>query len=192
MAWNRTLNLFGGLTPGLPQASREIREMSAIFVGHELFHLYVPWGVPITQELSWLSEGWAMHMGRTAAVEARLLGRAGNQRAIREAYDRYIGMGGHRAGNLEDASLGGEEIRELLYVRGELVFRIMSLEWQESGKPGHFDSVLWQRLLAAYDGENPLTPNVVASVLSSMVSPSTVRRYVEGTSSITLAELGLR
>jgi hypothetical protein len=192
MAWNRTLNLFGGLTPGLPQASREIREMSAIFVGHELFHLYVPWGVPITQELSWLSEGWAMHMGRTAAVEARLLGRAGNQRALRDAYDRYIGMGGHRAGNLEDAGLGGEEIRELLYVRGELVFRIMSLEWQENGKPGHFDSVLWQRLLAAYDGENPLTPDVVASVLSSMVSPSTVRRYVEGTSGITTAELGLR
>jgi len=68
----------------------------------------------------------------------------------------------------------------------------MSLEWRESGKPGHFDSVLWQRLLAAYDGENPLTPEIVASVLSSMVSPSTVRRYVEGTSSITLAELGLR
>lgn len=192
MAWNRTLNLFGGLTPGLPSASREIREMSAIFVGHELFHLYVPWGLPVTQELSWLSEGWAMHMGRTAAVEAKLLGRAGSHRVLREAYERYIGMGGHRAGNLEDAGVGGEEIRELLYVRGELVFRIMSLEWQESGKPGHFDSVLWQRLLAAYDGVNPLTPDVIASVLSSMVSPSTVRRYVEGTSSITMAELGLR
>jgi hypothetical protein len=192
MVWNRTLNLFSGLTPGLAPASREIREMTAIFVGHELFHLYVPWGVPITQELSWLSEGWAMHMGRTAAVEARLLGRVGNQRALRKAYDSYIAMGGHRAGNLGDAGLGGEEIRQLLYVRGELVFRIMSLEWQESGKPGHFDSVLWQRLLAAYDGENPLTPDIVASVLRSMVSPSTVRRYVEGTSSITLAELGLR
>jgi len=192
MAWSRTLNLFGGLTPGLPQNSREIHELSAIFVGHELFHLYVPWGVPITQELSWLSEGWAMHMGRTAAVEARLLGRAGNQRALRDAYNRYREMGGHRAGNLQDAALGGEEIRELLYVRGELVFRIMSLEWQESGKPGYFDSVLWQRLLAAYDGESPLTPEIVASVLSSMVSPSTVRRYVEGTSFITLAELGLR
>ena len=192
MVWNRTLNLFGGMTPGLPQSSREVREMSAIFIGHELFHLYVPWGVPITQELSWLSEGWAMHMGRTAAVEARLLGRAGNQRALREAYQHYREMGGHRAGNLQDAGLGGEEIRKLLYARGELVFRIMSLEWQESGKPGHFDSVLWQRLLAAYDGENPLTPEIVASVLSSMVSPSTVRRYVEGTSSITLAELGLR
>jgi len=192
MAWNRTLNLFGGKTPGLPHNSRDVRELSAIFVGHELFHLYIPWGVPITQELSWLSEGWAMHMGRTAAVEAKLLGRAGNQRALREAYQRYIEMGGHRAGNLADAGAGGEEIRELLYVRGELVFRIMSLEWQESGKPGHFESVLWQRLLAAYDGESPLTPDVVASVLSGMVSPSTVRRYVEGVSSITLAELGLR
>jgi len=192
MAWNRTLNLFAGTTPGLPQSSREIREMSAIFVGHELFHLYVPWGVPITQELSWLSEGWAMHVGRTASLEARLLGRAGNQRALREAYQRYIEMGGHRAGNLQDAGLGGEEIRELLYVRGELVFRILSLEWQESGKPGYFDSVLWQRLLAAYDGQTPLTPEVVTSVLSGMVSPSTVRRYVDGTSSITLADLGLR
>jgi hypothetical protein len=192
MAWGRTLNLFAGTSPGLPQGNREVREMTAIFVGHELFHLYVPWGVPITQELSWLSEGWAMHMGRSMAREARLLGRAGDQRSLREAYQRYIEMGGHRAGNLEDAGLGGEAIRELLYVRGELVFRIMSLEWEESGKPGYFDSILWQRLLAAYDGEHPLTPEVVAAVLSGMVSPSTVRRYVEGSSSITLAELGLR
>jgi hypothetical protein len=192
MAWDRTLNLFAGTAPGVPQSNREIREMIAIFVGHEMFHLYVPWGLPITQELSWLSEGWAMHMGRTASLQARLLGRVGHQRALRNAYERYIAMGGHRAGTLESASAGGEDIRELLYVRGELVFRILFLEWQASGKPGSFDSVLWQRLMGAYDGEAPLTPADVSAVLSGMVSPSTVRRYVEGTAAITPAELGLR
>ena len=100
-------------------------------------------------------------------------------------------MGGARAGSLQNASESGEDVRDLLYVRGELVFRILWLEWQKSGKPGSFDLFLWQRLQTGYDGETPLEPEDVSAILESMVSPSTVRRYVDGASIITLPELGL-
>ncbi len=76
-------------------------------------------------------------------------------------------------------------------MRGELVFRILSLEWQKSGKPGSFDSIFWQRLQTAYDGERPLELEDISAVLGSMVNPSTVRRYVDGAAVITLPELGL-
>ncbi|MFQ5743067.1 MAG: hypothetical protein ACE5HV_05695 [Acidobacteriota bacterium] len=192
MAWNRTLILFGGTAPGLPQTNHTIRNMVAVFLGHELFHLYVPWGIEITRELSWLSEGWAMHMGRRAALQARLLSQGDNDAGLRDAYERYRAMGGHRAGSLEAASGGGEEIRQLLYARGELVFHIMSREWERSGKAGSFDAALWQRLALAYDGEQPLQPDQVRALLSALVSPEAVQRYVDGTATITPPELGLR
>ena len=190
MAWNRTLVLFGG-TEGVPPTNRTVRDMLAIFVGHELFHLYVPWGVSVTDQPSWLSEGWAMHMSRRAAVKTRLLTRSAAEAGLREAYRNYNEMGGFRAGNLFDASEGGEEIRDLLYLRGELVFRIMSLQWEEAGQPGSFDAALWRRLQHAHNGSNPLEPDEVLSVLSSLVSPATVRRFVEGNAMITLPDLGL-
>ncbi len=93
--------------------------------------------------------------------------------------------------SLQNASESGEDVRDLLYARGKLVFRILWLEWQESGKPGSFDSILWQRLQTAYDGERPLEPEEISAILGSMVTPSTVRRYVDGAAIITLPELGL-
>ncbi len=191
MVWDRTLVLFAGTGPNAPQSNRTILEMLAVFLGHELFHLYVPWGLPISQPLSWLSEGWAEHMGRRSAVAARTLSASGSDGSLRDAYDRYREMGGARAGSLRNASESGDDLRDLLYVRGELVFRILSLEWQESGKPGSFDSILWQRLQSASDGEQPLDSAEVSAVFESMVNPSTVRRYVDGAAVITLPELGL-
>ena len=191
MVWDRTLLLFAGTAPSAPQSNSAIHEMLAVFLGHELFHLYVPWGLPISQPLSWLSEGWAEHMGRRSAVAAHILSASGSDRSLRDAYERYREMGGARAGSLQNASESGEDVRDLLYVRGELVFRILWLEWQKSGKPGSFDLFLWQRLQTAYDGETPLEPEDVSAILESMVSPSTVRRYVDGASIITLPELGL-
>ncbi|MGD8331562.1 MAG: hypothetical protein PVJ49_19170 [Acidobacteriota bacterium] len=192
MVWDRTLLLFAGADPTLPLDSTRVREMMAIFLGHELFHLYVPWGLAITQPLSWLSEGWAEHVGRTSARQALILSAAGEDRSLREAYNRYLEMGGARAGSLQNAAeYGGEELRPLLYVRGELVFRVLSLEWEDKGKQGSFDGVLWQRLLLEYDGSTPLEPAAVSRVLSAMVSPSTVRRLVDGSAVITLPELRL-
>jgi hypothetical protein len=192
MVWDRTLLLFAGADPSLPLDSTRVREMMAVFLGHELFHLYVPWGLAITQPLSWLSEGWAEHVGRTSARQALILTAAGEDRSLRDAYHRYLDMGGARAGSLQHAAeYGGEELRPLLYVRGELVFRVLSLEWEASGKEGSFDGVLWQRLLLEYDGTTPLEPAVVSRVLSAMVSPSTVRRLVDGSAVITLPELEL-
>ncbi len=100
MVWDRTLVLFAGTAPSAPQSNSTIHEMLAVFLGHELFHLYVPWGLPITQPLSWLSEGWAEHMGRQSAVAARVLSTAGSDRSLRDAYERYLEMGGARAGSL--------------------------------------------------------------------------------------------
>ena len=191
MVWDRTLVLFGGTADRVPQTNATIREMMAIFLGHELFHLYVPWGLPVTQPLSWLSEGWAEHMGRKSAVAAKALSTAGSDRSLRDAYDRYLEMGGARAGSLQNASESGGVLRDLLYVRGELVFRILSLEWEASGKPGSFDAELWRRLQIAYDGENLLEPAEVSEILAAMVDPGTVRRYVDGSSVITLPELRL-
>jgi len=192
MVWDRALLLFAGADPALPLDSTRVREMMAIFLGHELFHLYVPWGLAITQPLSWLSEGWAEHVGRTSARTALILSAAGEERSLREAYEHYREMGGARAGSLQNAAeYGGEELRPLLYVRGELVFRVLSLEWEASGKEGSFDGVLWHRLLLAYDGTTPLEPETVSRVMSAMVSPSTVRRLVDGSAVITLPELQL-
>jgi len=192
MVWDRSLLLFAGADPNVPLDGDRVREMMAIFLGHELFHLYVPWGLAITQPLSWLSEGWAEHVGRRSAQQALVLSAAGADRSLSEAYERYRQMGGARAGSLQNASeYGGEELRPLLYVRGELVFRVLSLEWEASGKEGSFDGVLWQRLQLEYDGNAPLEPEAVSRVLSAMVSPSTVRRLVDGAAVITLPELDL-
>jgi hypothetical protein len=76
-------------------------------------------------------------------------------------------------------------------VCGELVFRILSLEWAATGKPGSFDSAFWLRLMTEYDGDTPLEPEAVSRILSAMVSPSTVRRLVDGAAVITLPELKL-
>jgi hypothetical protein len=191
MVWDRSLLLYGGMARGARQNSARAGEMIAVFLGHELFHLYVPWGLPITQPLSWLSEGWAEHVGRSSAVAAGILSAGGAEQSLRDAYERYRQMGGARAGSLQNASESGEELRELLYLRGELVFRILSLEWEQSGKPGTFDGVLWSRLQAEYDGEHPLEPEAVSRVLSAMVNPLTVRRIVDGAAAITLPELAL-
>lgn len=192
MVWDRSLLLFAGAAPSVPQNNDRVREMIGVFLGHELFHLYVPWGLPVTQPLSWLSEGWAEHVGRSSARAAHILSASGVDRSLSDAYERYREMGGARAGSLQNASEnGGEDLRPLLYVRGELVFRILSLEWDKSGKPGSFDGVLWQRLLTEYDGETPLEPEAVSRILSAMVSPGTVRRLVDGAAVITLPELEL-
>jgi hypothetical protein len=191
MAWDRTLLLYGGLARAAPQNSARLNEMIAVFLGHELFHLYVPWGLPITRPLSWLSEGWAEHVGRSSAVAAGILSAGGAERSLRDAYERYRQMGGARAGSLQNASESGDELRELLYLRGELVFRILSLEWEAAGKPGTFDGILWSRLQTEYDGEHPLEPEAVSRVLSAMVNPLTVRRIVDGAAAITLPELAL-
>jgi len=45
--------------------------------------------------------------------------------------------------------------------------------------------------LIEYDGETPLEPEAVSRLLSAMVSPSTVRRLVDGAAVITLPELEL-
>ncbi len=192
MVWDRSLLLFAGAGPSVPLDNERIREMMAVFLGHELFHLYVPWGLPVTRPLSWLSEGWAEHVGRSSASRAGILSASGVDRSLAEAYESYRQMGGAGAGSLRQASeANDEELRPLLYMRGELVFRMLSLEWDASGKPGSFDSVLWQRLLVEYDGANPLEPDTVSRVLNGMVSPSTVRRLVDGAAVITLPELEL-
>jgi len=192
MVWDRSLLLFAGADPTVPLDGDRVREMVAVFLGHELFHLYVPWGLPITQPLSWLSEGWAEHVGRSSSRRARVLSTAGANRSLRDAYEHYRQMGGAGAGSLQNASeAGGEALRPLLYVRGELVFRILALEWEASGNTGSFDAAFWQRLQTEYDGENPLEPETVSRILSTMVSPSTVRRLVDGAAIITLPELEL-
>lgn len=191
MVWDRTMILFAGASARTPGSNSAIREMMAIFLGHELFHLYVPWGLPVARELSWLSEGWANHMGRRAAASARLLSRSGNVRTLRSAFDRYIRLGGSRAGSLQSASERGEAMRDLLYVRGELVFRILSLEWRENGGTGSFDSMLWRRLRQIPESELPVKPDQVSSILTELVAPVTVRRYVNGDAPITLAQLDL-
>ena len=191
MVWDRTLVLFAGASPSVPRDGAPVREMMAVFLGHELFHLYVPWALPITQPLSWLSEGWSEHVGRSSAFAAGILTRGGADASLRDAYDRYREMGGARAGSLQNAAEAGEGLRDLLYMRGELVFRILDLEWSASGKPGSFNAVFWQRLQTEYDGENPLEPEAVSRILNTMVSPTTVRRLVDGAAMITLPELGL-
>ncbi len=191
MVWDRSLLLFAGADRSVSLNDDRVREMLAIFLGHEIFHLYVPWGLAVTQPLSWLSEGWAEHVGRTSARRAGILSAGGTDRSLREAYGRYLEMGGAGAGSLQNASAAGEELRPLLYVRGELVFRILSLEWAANGKPGSFDSVFWRHLMTEYDGDTPLEPEAVSRILSAMVSPSTVRRLVDGAAIITLPELKL-
>jgi len=191
MVWDRTLVLFAGASPSVPRDGAAVRELVAIFLGHELFHLYVPWGLPVTQPLSWLSEGWSEHVGRSSAVAANILSQGGADASLRDAYGRYGDMGGARAGSLQNAAESGEELRDLLYTRGELVFRILDLEWSASGKPGSFNAALWQRLQTEYDGQTPLEPEAVSRILNAMVSPTTVRRLVDGAAVVTLPELKL-
>ena len=115
------------------------------------FHLWVPSGVQVTRELSWLSEGWAMHMGRLAAVDVGWLSQPASIQRLQDAYRRYLDIGGYRAGSLPEASMGSESRRDLLYLRGELVFRLLERQWALTSS-GNFETELWRALADAYDG----------------------------------------
>lgn len=172
-------------------SSPRLQDAMAVFLGHEFFHLYVPSRIPVARELSWLSEGWAMHMGRHAAVDAQWLTAEGSERQLRDAYGRYLDLGGYRAGSLPAASMASDSTRDLLYLRGDLVFRLLSREWERSGNNEPFDLVLWRALVAVHQGNEPLSAEQVRGVLAEMLDPDLVRRYVEGTAALTQGALGL-
>ncbi len=156
MVRGNTMILYAALADQTIADEARLSEAMAVFLGHELFHLYLPSAVPVTRDLSWLSEGWAMHMGRLAASDAGWLTADASQRRLRQAYRRYLEIGGYRAGSLPEASMGSESQRDLLYLRGELVFRLLEAEWQRTHSDVDFEQALWSSLLQAYGGVNPL------------------------------------
>lgn len=191
MVRDQTLVVYAARHAQAPAEHPAIAAAMAVFLGHELFHLWVPSAVQVTRELSWLSEGWAMHMGRHAAVHSGWLDAATDTRRLSESYRRYLEIGGYRAGSLPDASLGSESQRNLLYLRGELVFRLLQREWQRLHPDRPFEQALWTRLAAQYDGQEPLEAAAVRAILEDLVGPTIVRRYVEGQAPLTPAALGL-
>lgn len=191
MVRGETMILYAALSDHRLADESRLSEAMAVFLGHELFHLYLPSSVPVTRDLSWLSEGWAMHMGRLAAADAGWLTDDASERRLQLAYRRYLDIGGYRAGSLPEASMGSESQRDLLYLRGELVFRLLESEWQREHDDVAFEQALWSRLLREYDGVNALGSEQVRLILAELVAPSTVRRYVEGRAPLTQAALGL-
>ncbi len=191
MVRNETLIVYADRQPEVMRGHPGIAEAMAVFLGHELFHLWVPSGVQVTRELSWLSEGWAMHMGRRAAIATGWLAEAGGERRLNQSYRRYLDIGGYRAGSLPEASLGDERSRNLLYLRGELVFQLLEREWLRQPREQSFENALWEALAAAYDGQEPLDAPAVRQILADLVEPTIVRRYVEGQAPLTPAALGL-
>lgn len=191
MVRGQTLVVYAAKAPLIPADHPDIAEAMAVFLGHELFHLWVPTGVQVTRELSWLSEGWAMHRGRRAAVATGWLDEAAGTRRLELSYRRYLDIGGYRAGSLPAASTGSEDRRNLLYLRGELVFRLLEQEWDKANPGRPFERVLWEALTAAYDGVEPLDSTAVRTILTDLVGATTVRRYVEGQAPLTPDTLGL-
>lgn len=192
MTRGRNLLIFAATADGLSPDTARVRQNLALLVAHEMFHLYVPWGVPVAAELSWFSEGWATHMARRVGVAAGYLDEAAAQRRLGETYRDYIALGGFRAGSLPEASSSLDDSEDLLYRRGELVFRYLDREWRARGEARSFDAVLWDKLQRQYDGHTPLTAGHVRAALVTMVRPETIRRYVEGTAPLTREDLGLR
>lgn len=190
MVRDHTALLYGGLASGPRPPADRIEAAVAVFIAHELFHLYVPSAIQVTRDLSWLSEGWAMHMGRLAAHTAGYVDDADVRREIEQTYRRYLDMGGYRAGSLPAASMGSESKRDLLYLRGELVFRLLAREWDAGRHDEGFDVHLWRRLQETYRGE-PLGVDDVHGILAEMVDTETLRRYVMGTAPLTEGVLGL-
>lgn len=186
-----TLLVYAGFGPDADPRDVRIPTAMAVFMGHELFHLYVPSAVAVSHDVSWLSEGWAMHMGRLAAVDAGLLEKEELVEQVEETYRRYLDIGGYRAGSLPAASMGSEGQRDLLYLRGELVFRLLSQEWIRDGRPGGFEEALWRELLSAARRGTPVDAAEVKAILEDMFDPVIVRRYVEGTAPLTPPVLGI-
>jgi len=191
MVRDQTLVVYAVKAASLPPDHSGIVEAMAVFLGHELFHLWVPSGVQVTRELSWLSEGWAMHMGRRAAVASGWVDKEDGTRRLNNSYRRYLNIGGYRAGSLPAASVGHEAQRSVLYLRGELVFRLLEQEWNRSNPDRSFERSLWEALTAAYDGIEPLDSVAIRAVLADLTDPTTVRRYVEGEAPLTPDTLGL-
>jgi hypothetical protein len=191
MVRDQTLLVYAMKAAALPSDHPDIVEAMAVFLGHELFHLWVPSQLQVTRELSWLSEGWAMHMGRRAAVASGWIDEEDGTQRLSRSYRRYLDIGGYRAGSLPAASLGHESQRNLLYLRGELVFRLLEQEWDRSNPEVPFERALWESLVAAYDGVEPLDSAVIRGVLADLTDAATVRRYVEGQAPLTPAALGL-
>ncbi len=191
MVRGQTLVVYASKAPLVPANHPDIAEAMAVFLGHELFHLWVPTSVQVTRELSWLSEGWAMHMGRYAAVATGWLDEAAGTRRLALSYRRYLDIGGYRAGSLPAASTGHESQRNLLYLRGELVFRLLEREWHQANPDRPFERALWDALASAYDGVEPLDSAAVRTILTGLVDATTVRRYVEGQAPLTPDAIGL-
>ena len=171
--------------PRHPDHRTRLEQAMAVFIGHELFHLYVPSAVAVTRDLSWLSEGWAMQMGRLVAMDRGWLSEDADAARLQVAYRRYQEMGGYRAGSLPDASMGSDSQRDLLYLRGELVFRLLAREWSLTNSTETFERALWRSLVRARTGAAPIDSATVHSILEALVDPSTVRRYVEGQAPLT-------
>lgn len=189
MVRGNTMLLYADAPAVRPESVDGIRSAMAVFLGHELFHLYVPTNVTVGRELSWLSEGWAMHLGRAAAVDAGWLTEAAAEAQVEQAYRRYLEMGGYRAGSLPQASMGSESQRDLLYLRGELVFRFLERQWDASHDVS-LDRALWDRLVAAYQVGEPLGSPAVEAILGSMFDEVLIRRYVAGQAPLTQGTLG--
>ncbi|NKB88638.1 MAG: hypothetical protein GKS06_10500 [Acidobacteria bacterium] len=191
MVRDQTLLVYAARSPGVDPKHPGIAEAMAVFLGHELFHLWVPSAVQVTRELSWLSEGWAMHMGRRAAVAAGHIDEDDREEHLSAAYRRYLDIGGYRAGSLPAASLGREDQRNLLYLRGELIFRLLEIEWNGIDSDKSFERALWRSLTTAYDGFEPLDARAIRQILVRLTDEVTVRRYVEGQAPLTPETLGL-
>ena len=191
MVRGSTAILYAGATPAALARPDRLAETLSVFVGHELFHLFVLSAIAVTRDLAWLSEGWAMHMGRLAAEDAGWITARTAATQLRDAYQRYLRIGGYRAGSLPAASMGSDSQRDLLYLRGELVFRLLALEFQRGTGSDSFDQTLWQRLRSRYDGRHPLDREQVRQILESLLGDEIVRRYVEGQAPLTPAALGL-
>lgn len=132
-----------------------------------------------------------MQMGRLVASDAGWLTDAADTARLRTAYRRYQAMGGYRAGSLPAASMGADSQRDLLYLRGELVFRLLANEWDAGSPNESFERALWRALVRARPGAAAVDSDAVREILETLVDPSIVRRYVEGQAPLTPAMLGL-
>jgi predicted metalloprotease with PDZ domain len=182
-----TVTLLSGRSPsktaGLAQLS--------IPLTHELFHLWIPNGLPLDGNYDWFYEGFTNYQAMRAAMRLNFLSFQDYLNALGRAFDAYLSEVDRDRFSLPDASQKRwTNATALVYHKGLLVAFLydLQLRMQTGGK--HSLDDVYKELFQRYRGQEKHTDGNTA-VINALSAQEKMRdfvhHYIESASAIDLA-----
>lgn len=189
-----TVVLLSGKSPskiaGLAQVS--------VPLTHELFHLWVPNGLPLDGNYDWFYEGFTSYQGLSASVRLRFLTFQDYLNALGRAYDGYLSASDRQKLSLLEASRQRwTSATSLIYQKGLLVAFLYDLTLRQASQGKRTLDDIYRNLfqLSSSGARRDGNEAVLAVLKSQSEMRDFVRRYIESANEIDLqaiiAPLGL-